>query len=275
VEPFRALAVYEMARTFEQLKVACNFLERGGIAKFSGAEIDVRQVESIEFRTKRTRTDLAADWKTSSLSILRSVEIQCESIGLKLAAKAAGDYRSQLESGRIKTYSDISDAVGTLDKIITLELLDSLFMHVPSDRAIFYAQPELFGSAVNKRFPDFQYDIEEAGNCHASGRATACAFHLMRIMELALQELGTVLGIALTNEKDWQNILDGINKAIRKLPPKDARTISLSSAAGHLYNVKVAWRNPTMHPRITYTSEQAADLRRAVKAFLSEIVKVI
>jgi hypothetical protein len=130
-----------------------------------------------------------------------------------------------------------------LDKIITLELRESLFMSVPADRAAFYAQPQLFGEAVNRRFPGCQYDIEESGKCYAAGRGTACAFHLMRVMEQAVQEFGVALGIAFTTEKNWQNILDEINKSIKFLPAKDSRTIALSQEAGHLYNVKVAWRN--------------------------------
>jgi hypothetical protein len=97
----------------------------------------------------------------------------------------------------------------------------------------------------------------------------------MRVMEVAVQEFGRALGIALTKEKNWQNILDEVNKAIRSLRTKDARTIALSQAAGHLYNVKVAWRNPTMHPKITYTPEEAADLILTVKAFMAELVQAI
>jgi hypothetical protein len=96
----------------------------------------------------------------------------------------------------------------------------------------------------------------------------------MRVMEAAVQEFGTALGITLTNEKNWQNTLDEINKAIKALPGKDSRTIALSQAAGHLYNVKVAWRNPTMHPKIIYTLEEATDLIFAVKAFMNELVQV-
>jgi hypothetical protein len=148
-------------------------------------------------------------------------------------------------------------------------------MFISPDRAAFYAKPQLFGEAVNERFPGCQYDIEESGSCYAAGRGTAVAFHLMRVMEVAVQEFGTSLGIVLTNEKNWQNILDEINKAVRTLPARDQRTIALSQAAGHLYNVKVAWRNPTMHPKITYTLEEAADLIPTVKAFMNVLVQVI
>jgi hypothetical protein len=169
----------------------------------------------------------------------------------------------------------LSDAIGTLDKIIILELGHNLFMLIPPERAAFYNQIQPFGDSVAKRFPQCQADIEEAANCFAAGRATACAFHLMRVMETAVQEFGTTLGITLAYEKQWQNILDEINRAIKMLPPKDSRTIALSQAAGNLYNVKVAWRNPTMHPKITYTLAEACDLISAVKMFVSVIVQVI
>jgi hypothetical protein len=275
MEPFSAAAVYEMARTFEQLRAACNLIERFGKVKFSGSEISPDQMESIELLPARTRMEIPPEWKKSVLSILISVEKHCDCIGLKLATQAARDSRVELESGRIKTYSDASEAFGTLDKIIKLQLRENLFMIISPDRAAFYAKPQLFGEAVNKRFPGCQYDVEESGNCYAAGRGTACAFHLMRVMESALQEFGTALGIRLTNEKDWQNILNEINKAIKALPGKDGRAIALSQAAGHLYNVKVAWRNPTMHPKITYTLEEAADLISTVKAFMNELVQII
>jgi hypothetical protein len=275
MERFSAAVVYEIARSFEQLRAYCNLVERFGVVKFSGSEISPNHMESIELLSARTRMELPPDWQKSVLSILASVEAHCESISLKLAAQAARDYRAELESGRIKTYSDASEAIGTLDKIIMLQLRENLFMFISPDRAAFYAKAQLFGEAVNKRFSGCQYDIEESGSCYAAGRGTACAFHLMRVMEVAVQEFGSALGIALTKEKNWQNILDEINKAMKALPGKDVKTIALSQAAGHLYNVKVAWRNPTMHPKITYTLEETANLISTVNAFMNELVQVI
>lgn len=275
MEPFSAASVYEMARSFEQLRGTCNLMERFGNVKFSGNEAVAEEAVSIELLTTRTRRDLPADWHKSLLSILTSVEKQCEIIGLKLAAQAARDYRGELQSGKIKAYTDASEAIGTLGKIIMLQLRENLFMFIPPARSPFYAEPQLFGSDVNNKFPRCQYDIEESGNCYAAGRGTACAFHLMRIMEIAVQEFGTALGITLTNEKNWQNILDQVNKVIKFFPGTDTRTIALSQAAAHLYNVKVAWRNPTMHPKTTYTLEEAADLISTVKAFMHELAQVI
>jgi hypothetical protein len=275
MKSFSASAIYVMARSFEQLRSSGNFIERANTIKFSGDKVDMSRVESIELLTHRERREFLPGVKDNVLSILDSVAKHCEEIDLGLAATAARDYREGIESGKITTYSDLSEALGTLDKIIMLQLRDSLFMFIPTDRASYYAEPQLFGDAVSTKFPECQFDIEESGSCFAAGRGTACAFHLMRIMEIAVQRLGATLGIALTQEKNWQNILDEINKAIKVLPPKDTRTIALSQAAGHLYNVKVAWRNPTMHPKITYTLEEAADLIAAVKGFMNHLAEVI
>ncbi|MGB8459868.1 MAG: hypothetical protein WCE50_19250 [Candidatus Acidiferrum sp.] len=275
MEPFSAAFVYETWRSFEQLRSTCNLIERFGKVKFSGTEIAPSEMEHIELRSTRTRTDFPEDWRKSVESILTSVEKYCESIGLKLASQAAGEFLGEIRAGTITTYSDASEAIGTLEKIIKLQLRENLFVFISPERAAFYAKPQLFGESVNKRLPACQYDIEESGNCYAAGRGTACAFHLMRVMELAVRELGTALGISLTSEKNWQEILDQLNKAIKSLPQKDPRTVALSQAAAYLYNVKVAWRNPTMHPKITYTVEEAGDLISAVKAFMNELIQAI
>ncbi len=275
MEQFSAAAIYELATAFEQVRATCNFVERAGHVNFSGSEMSVDSMESIELLPTRSARNLWPDWQKNLPSILSSVEKQCEMIGLKLAAQTARDYRTEVESGRIKTFGAVYEAVGILSKLVTLQLRENLFMFVPTGRAEFYGKPQLFGAGVDKRFPSCQYDIEEAGNCYAAGRGTACAFHLMRVLEVAVWEFGMCLGAALTQGKNWQNILDEINKAIKSLPAKDTRTIALSQAAGHLYNVKVAWRNPTMHPKTTYTLEEAADLISSVKSFMTELSQAI
>src|SRR5476649_2454424 len=99
MKPFSAEAAYEIARSFEQLRAACNFFERAGMVKFSGGQFAASEAESVELLTGRTRREFFPEWGKSILSILTSVEKHCEDIGLKLAAKGARDYRAELESG--------------------------------------------------------------------------------------------------------------------------------------------------------------------------------
>jgi hypothetical protein len=166
------------------------------------------------------------------------------------------------------------DHFGQLENTIKWEMEDKLFMFVPPGRASFYDQGELFGREVNSKFPAIQFDVVEAGNCYASGRSTACVFHLMRIMETGVQQFGTKLGVVLATEKNWHNILEEINKAIKVLP-KSPATVEMSQASANLYAVKLAWRNEVMHPKDTYTMEEADNLIRQVKIFMQQLEKII
>ena len=65
----------------------------------------------------------------------------------------------------------------------------------------------IFGTAVADKFPNQVGDMFEAGNCYALGRYTACVFHLMRLMEVAVQAFGSKLGVTLATDLNWQKIL--------------------------------------------------------------------
>jgi hypothetical protein len=139
------------------------------------------------------------------------------------------------------------------------------------DDPSFYRQRQPFGARASVWFSELEYDITEAGNCIAFDRGTACVFHLMRVMEVGVQRFGTRLGILLTSEMNWQKILDQVNPAIRAMKAKEQQTIAISQVASHLYNVKVSWRNPTMHPTNKYTLEEAKDIYQNVKTFMGSL----
>ena len=165
-----------------------------------------------------------------------------------------------------KLYDDLSET-------LRREMQSVNFFYMPQKQTRFYCQHELFGSKVAAKFPSLEFDIIESGNCFAMGRSTACVFHLMRIMEVGTQTFGSRLGVTFTDSKNWQNILDESNKAIKALP-KAPETVALSQVAAHLYNVKVAWRNQVMHPHDKYTFDEAEDLIGHVKAFMKTLAKL-
>jgi hypothetical protein len=145
----------------------------------------------------------------------------CLAIGLKISAVHAQRIIDQVRSGGVTHPKHLqAQLLPELRNRIQDELGDKMFMYIPPERAERYDQKEIFGAEVNAKLPAVQYDAVEAGNCFACGRSTAVVFHLMRIMETGVQALGTKLGVHLTNEKAWQVILDGVNKAIRALPPQ-------------------------------------------------------
>lgn len=219
------------------------------------------------------RYSITPEQRALFLTSLRNIQAECEGLNLKVSLHAVHEAIVTFE--RSNFFGDLGSGTEQLRNTIEWEMRSELFFHLPSKQTDFYDKKELFGVEVNAKFPSIQYDMVEAGNCFAMGRGTACVFHLMRVMETGVQAFGTKLGVTLANEKNWQNILDEINREIKKLPPKDAATVAMSQAAANLYAVKLAWRNEVMHPNDTYTLEEAENLIRQVKLFMEQLATIV
>jgi hypothetical protein len=157
------------------------------------------------------------------------------------------------------------------------ELSDRFFLSLPPDDIDLYIQKEPpFGIEVASKFPQMSEDISEAGKCLSLGRSTVAVFHLMRVMEIAVQIFGGAIGgVQFASEKNWQNILDETNKKIKSLDQKQQKTKQYAEAASYLYDVKLAWRNEVMHPKQTYTHEEGKAIFAAVGAFLKDLVMLL
>jgi len=172
-------------------------------------------------------------------------------------------------------HSTIGQQIGILREALEDELKDRQFFYMPAGRSVMYnAQERLLGPEVAAAFPDVLTDVDEAGKCLACGRQTAGVFHLMRVLEAGLQTLGSKLNVQLVEQKNWQNILDEMNKAIRALP-KGPQQTALAEFGALLYSVKLAWRNEVMHPKATYSEEEANTILQSVKAFMAALAKLV
>jgi len=171
------------------------------------------------------------------------------------------------------------EIVGEIDDLQRrlLDRADSIFCLTLSmaDRALYEPSQPLFGAEIEAKFSNKSEDIAEAGKCLALVRPTAAVFHLMRVMEIGVRRFGDVLGVTLADDKNWQNILDEINKAIRALDQKAMLTKKYAAASAHLYNVKLASRNEVMHPKQTYTPDEATKVFNATDAFIRDLVNLI
>jgi hypothetical protein len=158
-----------------------------------------------------------------------------------------------------------------------VDQLDSAYCLLLSaaERRLYEPSTPLFGKEVEARFPHMSEDIDEAGKSLALNCPTASVFHLMRVMEIGVRRFGDVLGVTLADDKNWQNILDEINKAIRVLDQKDVLTKKYAAASAHLYNVKLASRNEVMHPKQTYTPDEARRVFDATDAFIRDLAALI
>lgn len=170
--------------------------------------------------------------------------------------------------------SALRDDVRELKSRLEDELDAKVFLHVPPEKAQYYDQKELFGVAVNERFPKAIRDIERAGNCLALDEGTATVFHLMRVMEVGLAALAQSLAIPYA--PNWASYLDRIQKRISeryevkgidwKRDEKVYRDIS-----SDLITIKQAWRNPIMHVDRDFSIEEAVEIFRAVQSFMQRL----
>jgi len=200
---------------------------------------------------------------------------QLGSMGLKLSCKSLQRIKELILRNR---WIDnvVTGEIEVARRRMHDELEDVYLFSIETSRAPLWDQKApLFGTEVEAKFPSVAEDISEAAKCLAVGRYTAVVFHLMRATEALLQQFGTLLGVALANEKNWQNILEEAGKAIKALPQKDAKTIALAGVNAHLYSVKLAWRNEVMHPKATYTEEEAVNVYNNVKTFARELATIV
>jgi hypothetical protein len=178
--------------------------------------------------------------------------------------------------------SDFGNALKDLENRIEDEIKRRSFFFVPPERAKFFETEYPFGKQIKNRFPKLTEDISEASKCLGAGRFTASVFHLMRALETAVRRLAKRLGATVhTKDKTWGEILAPIDDAIKNLPggkkatsEESDRKAAFSQAAAYLRHVKDAWRNDTMHPKRTYTEEEAIAIFDGVKAFMLSLVKL-
>ena len=206
-----------------------------------------------------------------------SLAEQMKPLGLPTSIKKAKDIRTYLNmepENKAATAHLIKGGIDELRDRLATELEGKMFYAFYTNVELLDSKEPLFGKPVEDAFPKASEDISEAGKCLALDRPTACGFHLMRAMERAVQALYTAMGLTGDPEREWGKLLSDIEGAIEKMPKGDTRN-DWSAAHTHLYHVKQAWRNDVMHPKQTYTPEEAKAVFDAVRSFMQHLAKLI
>lgn len=172
--------------------------------------------------------------------------------------------------GDYKNY-DFATALQELNHRIREDLDSKHFITLtPAEDDFFDPKAHPFGPEILAKFPSATFDIEEASKCMAIGRYTACVFHLMRVMEIALHAIHNCLGLppGLTgNDRTWGSILQKIRNEYIARPNFSERQF-FQQSHWHLDAVKDAWRNGTMHIENRYTEAEAMMLYMSIKSYL-------
>src|SRR3989344_2414923 len=235
---------------------------------------DVLVQWSIIGRSRRGPEMVAAS-KDNVSSDLRRLIAEMQTPELNMCRIAAQRFLDHIEAGVNETQllHDVEDLRGRiLDQIESIYLLTLS----PGEKDYFDPPQPLFGQEFDVVFPSALFDLDEGAKCLAVGRYTSCVFHMMRIMETGVQQLGQKLGITI-NPKDesWYQILLHVDKAINQLPittasQKDVKA-GYAACSAHLGSVRIAWRNEVMHPKATYTEEEAKEIFAHVRTFMREL----
>jgi hypothetical protein len=228
------------------------------------------------------------DSETSQLVlILTNLETVCKRLGLNISLDRLNSVNARISGKGSHGHCDTKRVVADLRavwEVISSELKNHESVHVPDGIRKYFDQEALFGSEVYTKFPSTsaREDIRESGTAFAVGLYSATVFHLMRVMERGVRSFGRKLKVPekIIELKEWHPILVVAKKKIDKLPQKTKSTkqkkAAFSAAWNFLDQVRIAWRNPTMHPKEdSYTEEEAKEIIDAVKTFMIRLAKII
>ena len=261
----------------------------GWIFAFSGTAFAHAQQQLVEALEQSRRTlEPEDDILIAVRKDLSHLRDTCRFVdGLKRVTPAIDRLLVQFEKGAVTSIA--IGEIKSLENLFHDDLEQEQFFYVEPSAVAFYSQPQMpgeppsepFGHKVSLKFPKCAEDILEAGNCLALRRHTAAVFHLMRVMEGAVKQLGKRLGVKITDPKreTWYNILTAINGALNKLPSKTPAEIKrqrrFAAAAAALDNVRIASRNDVMHPKATYDRDSAKDVYASVRRFMVDLADAI
>ena len=214
--------------------------------------------------------DTVSDW-------LEHVIPQTKELCLDLSIK--GIHRAQ-DALKHDPPRDVANALEEVCNRIVDELKNVMFLRINPGMVEYYNSKNLFGIDDTKINDLIIEDIGESLKCFALNRYTACVFHLMRVMEQVVQIFGKKLRIKIDPKHEtWYQILVHVNKAIEKLPDKTTKQkekkLKYKAASAHLDNVRIAWRNEVMHPKQTYTKEEAEDVINSVRIFVNDLAVIL
>ena len=254
------------ARNFSELAVALRDIEQL-LAKVQAAGSEVITEHSLRLRAGNID------------SVMEQIRSACTDLGLDIAIQKL-DRIQKVKLHQGSSARELQALFYELRERINDDLRGKHFFYVPASDIGFYEKPVQFGEEVHSKFPTTITDVEEAGKCLALGRYTASVFHLMRVMEAGVKELGSKVGLRkVLLERPWGELARDIGTQVGKMPQKPARLMrkkeEYATVLAHLNAVRLAWRNTTMHPKLSYTSEEAHEIFGHVKAFMRDLAGIL
>lgn len=191
---------------------------------------------------------------------LKQIAAESTHLSLPLTSKLAQRLSAVVATQKIK---EIAENIGELESRFHDEVEDRKLFLISPELFRFYDNSTLAGEHFKANFPRANTELIEAGNCLVLDRYTACVFHLMRALDIALMSLQAQLGIPLPDKltaRTWGNTLGRIKTQMdlnNTTPPAGWDKEFHDKAYTFIQAVKTAFRDTTMHVESSYDQASA------------------
>jgi hypothetical protein len=246
---------------------------RNEALEFSKAVSDLWLMENICDRSASLELDeqQVRDTKLNVQNVLENIKRICVRSNLGEAIGPELDrFQAALQS---KPLADLAQRCDHLRNRLLDELAQEFYFQVHRQDVQLYKQSAPFGEAVAKKFNRAAADIQNAGNCLALQQPTACVFHLMRAVEIAVRQLSKRLNVTITPQSTWRQMTGQMDPKIKSMPAatesQKRKKNNWEAASMNLHHVGSVWRNNTMHPAASYTQDEARDVFTATRVFMN------
>jgi hypothetical protein len=227
--------------------------------------------------------DSGVDWSVCQRNMekgLRSILEHCEFLSLDMTRQYAE--RCLAEVPTSKRGQDWGKRLDELSSRFADETESTAFFFMtPEKRAYFEGRtpftaksdPEL----IERQLPTIHREGLQAGKCFAIGQHTACVFHLLRSMEVAIKLVTVELGVTeptSDSERSWGRRLPTIKAKLdqnHKANPNWPDKQFFELAHAFFEAVRNPLRNRTMHVDSEYDEESAQDIFNATGALMRHL----
>lgn len=208
-----------------------------------------------------------ADWL--DLPATRAAAERCK-VGLDRLRATNGVIDKRLASDIVtnshQLYVSLSDELGKHHSYIV----------APKEGALIDDGVGLFGLEVVAAMPAIRKDVVDGARCRAYELWTASVMHMMRVAEVGVAALADHL--AVPHGSSWGVTIANVQQALdkeRKAKADPELRQWASETATYLAFVKDAFRNPAMHPEMSFDQEQAVSIYDNTRSLMRSLVKRI
>lgn len=205
---------------------------------------------------------------------------------LELPATLAAATRCKAAFDRLRAANGILDKrlaneFVTNSHQLSVSLSDELEKHhayivAPREGELIDSGIGLFGLEVVEALPSIRRDVAEAARCRAYELWTASVMHMMRVAEVGVAALADHL--STPRGSSWGSTIANLQQTLdqqRKAKGDPALKQWASETATYLNFVKDAFRNPAMHPEMSFDRDQAISIYDNTRAFMRKLVQAI